>query len=249
LNVQAASSWIARLAALAGILLLGGAVAAAYYGMRGVKETLRVERLALHQSAGIAGLQASLKEVEALKHEFLITGEAGLVARVETLREKIRQHLSDLVASFELPEQRAALPALSAAIAERLAAIDRAIQERRQGGAEAAARLAFTPAQAAIAERSELLLEDIRKRGLRIVAQRELAATEDLGFLERAMLVGILAAGVLLAWAASAGFRQEAARRAAESALQARPRDAAAADRRGAGQHRLRRRRAARAAA
>jgi len=44
-------------------------------------------------------------------------------------------------------------------------------------------------------------------------------------FLERGMLVGILLAGVLLGWSMRAGFRQEAARGAAEVALQARSRE------------------------
>jgi PAS domain S-box-containing protein len=214
-----------RAAALLGIGLLAAAVTTAYFGMRAVNETLRVERLALRLGAGIAGLQSSLKEAEALERQYLITGEPGLIARFETQREKIRLHLADLAASFENPEQRAATPALASAIAERLALIEQTLQERRGSAGADAARLAFSPARVAIAERADQLLDEVRRRNLRIVAQRESEAADDLGFLERGMLVGILLAGVLLGWAARAGARQEAARQAAEAALQARSRE------------------------
>lgn len=219
------TSAISRFAGLAGIALLAAAVTAAYFGMRAVNETIRVERLALSQVAGIEGLRASLKEVEALQREYLITGEPGLVARFDTQREKIRLYLSDLTTRFEHPEQRGALPELGKAIAERLDALEHLMQERRVSGSDKAARLAFAPASTAKDARADELLEEIRKRQQRILSQREAAAAEDLGFLERGMLVGILLAGALLGWSARAGFRQEAARQAAEAALQARSRE------------------------
>jgi PAS domain S-box-containing protein len=215
----------ASFASLVAIGLLAVAVATAYFGMRGVNETLRVERLALAQRALIEGLQASLKETEGLQREYLITGDPGLVARIEAQREKIRLSLSDLGARFENPEQRAAMPELASAVAEHLAAIEQTLQERRRGGAEDAARLAFTPARVAVAERAGELLDQMRKRNQRSIARRESAAADDLGFLERGMLVGILLAGALLGWAVRAGSRQEAARQAAEAALQARSRE------------------------
>lgn len=214
-----------RAAALLGIGLLAAAVTTAYFGMRAVNETLRVERLALRLGAGIAGLQSSLKESEALERQYLITGEPGLIARFETQREKIRLHLADLAASFENPEQRAATPALANAIAERLALIEQTMHERRGSAGADAARLAFSPERVAVAERADQLLDEVRRRNLRIVAQHESEAADDLGFLERGMLIGILLAGVLLGWAARAGARQEAARQAAEAALQARSRE------------------------
>ena len=225
MNVRHHFSLTSSLAELVGIALLAAAVATAYFGMRAVNETLRVERLALGQAAGIEGLQASLKEVEALQREYLMTGEPGLIARFATQREKIRLHLSNMSARFEHSDQRAAMPALEIAVAERLNAIEQTIQERRRSGADGAARLAFEPARVAAAERADELLDQIRKRHQRIVAHREAAAADDLGFLERGMLVGILLAGVLLGWSVRTGFRQEAARRAAEIALQARSRE------------------------
>jgi len=225
MNVRHHFSLTSSLAELVGIALLAAAVATAYFGMRAVNETLRVERLALGQAAGIEGLQASLKEVEALQREYLMTGEPGLIARFATQREKIRLHLSNMSARFEHSDQRAAMPALEIAVAERLNAIEQTIQERRRSGADGAARLAFEPARVAAAERADELLDQIRKRHQRVVAHREAAAADDLGFLERGMLVGILLAGVLLGWSVRTGFRQEAARRAAEIALQARSRE------------------------
>jgi PAS domain S-box-containing protein len=225
MNVRPYFSLTSSFAGLAGIALLAAAVATAYFGMRAVNETLRVERLALRQSVGIEGLQASLKEVEVLQREYLMTGEPGLIARFETQREKILLHLSNMAARFEQPVQRAAMPALEIAVAERLSSIEQTMRERLRSGADGAARLAFEPARVAVAARADELLDQIRKRHQRLVAYREDAAADDLGFLERGMLVGILLAGVLLGWSARAGFRQEAARRAAEAALQARSRE------------------------
>lgn len=225
MNVRPYFSLTSSFAGLAGIALLAAAVATAYFGMRAVNETLRVERLAHSQAAGIEGLQASLKEVEALQREYLITGEPGLIARFETQREKIRLYLSNMAAHFEQPEQRAAMPAFVSAVSEQLDAIDQTMQERRRSGADGAARLAFEPARVAVAGRAYELLDQIRKRHQRVVANREGVAADDLGFLERGMLVGILLAGVLLGWSVRAGFRQEAAQQAAEAALQARSRE------------------------
>jgi PAS domain S-box-containing protein len=225
MNVRPYFSLTSSFAGLAGIALLAAAVATAYFGMRAVNETLRVERLAHSQAAGIEALQASLKEVDALQREYLITGEPGLIARFETQREKIRLHLSNMVARFEQPEQQAAMPALMSAVSEQLDTIEQTMQERRRSGADGAARLAFEPARVAVAGRAYELLDQIRKRYQRVVAHREVAAADDLGFLERGMLVGILLAGVLLGWSVRAGFRQEAARQAAETALQARSRE------------------------
>lgn len=215
----------ARLASLVAVGLLVAAVAVAYVGMRGVNETLRLERLARSQLAGITGLQANLADTEALKREYLITGDPGLVARFETQRAKIRQQLADLGERFEHPEQRAAMPALASAIGERLAAVEQTLQERRGTDGKEATRLAFMPAQIALSERTEQLLEQVRRRSERLVAQRERAAADDLGFLERGMLAGILLAGALLGWSVRAGARQEAARQAAEAALQSRSRE------------------------
>ena len=213
------------LAALAGIALLAAAVGVAYFGMREVNETLRVERLGLRLVADLENLRGSLKEVDALQRSYLISGEAALVARFETLREKTRVDLSNLDGLVEHPEQRAALPALKRALMDRLSAIDETIQERRTRAADQATQLAFTPARAALAERADQLVEQVLKRQRRIGAQREIAASADLGFIERAMLAGIVLAGVLLGWAVRAGLRQALARQAAETALQARSRE------------------------
>jgi PAS domain S-box-containing protein len=215
----------ANLVSLIAVGLLCLAVAAAYFGMRQVRETLRVERLGLVQLVGIEGLQGSLQEVEALQREYLITGDPVLVARFETQREKIRRHLAELGARFEDAEQRAAMPELAKVVGDRLDTIELTLEERRKGDAEQAGRLAFTPARIAGAERAEQLLAQVRRRHLGIVAKREGAAAEDLGFLERGLLVGVLLAGALLGWSVRAGARQEAARRAAEAALQDRSRE------------------------
>ena len=223
--MRSAASLTSSFTALVGIALLAGAVAAAYFGMRTVNETLRVERLALRQVADMEGLQASLKAAEALQREYLITGDAALVARFDTRRERIRLYLSDLRSRIEHPEQRAAVPALERAVMEWLAATEQTMEELRSSGAKEAVRLAFTPARAALAERADELLEQLLKRHRRLVVQREAEAGEDLVFLERAMLAGILLGAALLGWSARAAQGQEAARQAAETALQARSRE------------------------
>ena len=223
--VRSAASLTSSFTALVGISLLAGAVAAAYFGMRTVNETLRVERLALRQVADIEGLKASLKAAEAIQREYLITGEAVLVARFETQRERIRLHLSELRTRIEDPEQRAAMPTLARAVTEWLAATEQTMDGLRSSGAKEAVRLAFMPALAAQAERADGLLDQLLKRHRRLVAHREAEAGENLVFLERAMLVGILLGAVLLGWSVRAAQGQEAARQAAETALQARSRE------------------------
>ncbi len=225
MSARQASSAAASTAALAGIALLAMAVGLAYFGMRALNDTLRVERLSLRLSAGIVDLRVSLAEVDSLRREYLVTGEPGLVARFDAERARVRQRLADLGARFEAPEQRASLGALTGAIEELFAAIEQSMRDGRGRGAEEAARIALSPAQTAVAERVDRLLEELRARNDRIAAQRASKADEDLGFLERGVVVGILFAGALLGWSLRALFRQEAARQAAEAALHARSRE------------------------
>ncbi|MEO8145612.1 MAG: ATP-binding protein [Betaproteobacteria bacterium] len=210
---------------MAGVALLAGAVASAYFGLRAVNETLRVERLALRLFADIEGLQGALKDAEALESEFLLTGEPALTARFDTLRAKIIAYSADLGKRVEHPEQRAALPALTIALLERLDAVTQTLQDRNNRGPAEALRRAYTPDRTALTRRAERLLDEASKRQQRIVAVRESAAAEDLGFLERGALVGILLAIALLGWSLRAGRRQELAREAAEAGLQARSRE------------------------
>lgn len=218
-------SLTSNFAALAGVVLLGAAVATAYFGLRAVNETLRVERLSLRTVADLEGLQGSLNEAESLQREYLLTGDPALLARFETLRAKIGSYVADLESRFEQPEQRAAMPDLKSAIAAQLAALAQTMEARRSQGAEEAVRLAFAPAQTALTTRVDQLMDQFSRRERRTVGQRESAAAEDLGFLERGTLVGILLAVGLLGWSLRTGQRLEAARRAAESALQARSRE------------------------
>lgn len=225
MSVRQASSAAAGTAALAGIALLAMAVGLAYFGMRALNDTLRVERLSLRLSAGIADLRVSVSEIDSLRREYLATGEPVLVARFDAERARVRQRLADLEARFEVPAQRASHRALTGAIEELFVAIEQSMRDGRGRGAEEAVRLALSPAQTAVAERVDRLLEELRARNDRIAAQRASKADEDLGFLERGVVVGILLAGALLGWSLRALFRQEAARRAAEAALHARSRE------------------------
>lgn len=224
-DAHVARSSLARTAGLAGIALLIGAVVLAYANVGEMKEALRVERLSLSQAASVEALEGMLKEAEALQRGYLMTGEPDLLARYDTLRAKASQRASALTASFESQETRTAAPAFERAVAERLQAIGETMKERQARGAQEAMRLAQAPERVAVAATAEQSLEDMRRRVQRVGSRRGAAVAENLGFLERGMLVGILAAGALLGWAMRAGFRQEASRRAAEAALQAKSRE------------------------
>ncbi len=218
-------SLTSNIAALAGVALLAAAATAAYVGLRSVHETLRTERLSLQVFAYFEGLQGNLREAESLQREFLLTGDPSLVARYETQAARIRATMLELEKRVENPTQRKALPALTVAILERVDAIAQSLQERRSLGAAEAVRRAFQPDRTAVARRAEQLLDEALRRQQGIVAQRQSAAADDVGFLERAVLVGVLFAAVLLGWSLRMGQRQEAARQAAEAALQARSRE------------------------
>ena len=79
----------ANLAALTGVVLLAAAATAAYYGMREVTETLRVERQALRLIADIQGLKGSLQEAETVHRRYLLTGEAALKIGRASCRERV----------------------------------------------------------------------------------------------------------------------------------------------------------------
>jgi CHASE3 domain sensor protein len=183
-----------------------------------------VERLSLRIIADIEGLQSSLQELDAVQRQYLLNAEPTLLARFETIRERMRSHLAELEKRVEHPDQRIAMPALKAAIKERLAIAEETF-EARQKGADAAAQLAFPPGRLALAESARGLVDDFERRNKRIVGERERDSASDVGFVGRTILTGIVLAGLLLAWALWAAQRHEGARRAAEAALQARSRE------------------------
>ncbi len=211
-------------AALAGVALLAVVVAGAYISLRSVNESLRVERLSLRVIADIEGLQAGLQELDVVQREYLSGAEPTLLARFETLREKVRSHLAELEKRVERPDQRIALPAIQSAVRERLAVIEETMRARRKGP-EAAAQIAFPPGRLVLAESARGLTDEFAQRNRRIVAERENDATGEVGFMGRAILAGIVLAGLLLGWSLWAAQGHERARRAAETALQARSRE------------------------
>jgi PAS domain S-box-containing protein len=213
-----------NLAALAGVALLAAVVAGAYISLRSVSESLRVERLALRVIGDIEGLQSGLQELDVVQRQYGAGAEPTLLARFDTLREKIRSHLLELEKRVEHPEQRVALPALKVAIRERLAVAEDTMQARRKG-ADAVAQLAFPSGRLALAESARSLADDFAHRNQRIAGERERDAASDVGFMGRAILAGIVLAGLLLGWALWTAQRNESGRRTAEAALQARSRE------------------------
>ncbi len=213
-----------NLAAAAGVVMLAAVVAASYFSLRGVNESLRVERLALRVIADVEGLQAGLHELDAVQRDYLAGADPTQLARFESLREKIHLHLVELEKRVENPEQRVALPAIQSAVRERLIVAEETMHERRKGAA-AVAQLAFPPGRLALSDSARGLTDDFALRNRRIVSDRGDDAVDEVGFVGRAILAGIVLAGLLLGWSLWTAQGYEQARGRAEAALQARSRE------------------------
>ena len=218
-------SFSANFAGLVGLLLLALAVVAAYLGVHSVNETLFDERQARRVVASIEGLQASLKEIEVIERQYAATPDPTLVARFDVLAAKVRSTALDVERRAQAGALRTALGELRVAIGERADGALQVMEARRTGGADAAATRLAAPERAVLAGTLERLLEQVAVRERLLLVERETASTDDLHFLERAMVVGILFAVALLGWALRQGHLRETARLAAEAALQARSRE------------------------
>ena len=218
-------SFSANFAGLVGLLLLALAVVAAYLGVHSVNETLFDERQARRVVASIEGLQVSLREIEAIERQYAANPDPALVARFDVLNAKVRSTALDLERRAQAGDLRSALVELRASIGERADRAAQVMEVRRTGGAQAAAARLSEPERAALAATLERLLEQVAARERLLLVERETASTDDLHFLERAMVVGILFSVALLGWALRQGHLRETARLAAEAALQSRSRE------------------------
>jgi PAS domain S-box-containing protein len=211
-------------ATLAGVALLIAVVAGAHISLRSVNELLRAERLSLRVLADIESLQDALREIEVVQSDYLSSAEPALLARFETLREKVRSHLAELGQRVENPDQRIALPAINSAMREWLALTEEKMRQRR-ADAGAAAQPALSPGQLTLAQSARGLIDEFERRHRRAIADRASGASDDAGFMGRAIFVGFVMAALLLGWALWAAQRNERSRRAAEAALQVRSRE------------------------
>jgi PAS domain S-box-containing protein len=209
--------------AIAGVVMLGAVVAATYVSLDDVSGSLREERLTLRVLTDIEGLQSSLREIDSVRSQYALSGDPSLLARFDTLREKVRVQLAEIEHRVELPEQRVELPAIKSTLEEHLAVAAELMNTRNRG--PNAPQLTIPPGRAELAGSARGLVNTFELRNRSIVAERERTSSGNVGFMRRAILAGMVLAGLLLGWSLLAGQRYERARQAAETALQGRSRE------------------------